>query len=68
HVYVLPGSEFVNIVQPAVDVVAGFDFCGPVSSQWMHATVTRIPWWRTEVDDRTPPGRLRDRHVTIASG
>ncbi|MEU1432228.1 hypothetical protein ABZ412_34700 [Nocardia sp. NPDC005746] len=53
HVYVLPGSEFVNIVQPAVDAVAGFDFCVPVAPQWMHATVTRIPWWRTEVDDRT---------------
>ncbi|MFE3758894.1 hypothetical protein ACFXO9_31720 [Nocardia tengchongensis] len=52
HVYVLPGPEFADVVQPAVDVIAQFDFCVPVAPQWMHATVTRIPWWRTEVDDR----------------
>ncbi|WP_458690376.1 2'-5' RNA ligase family protein [Nocardia tengchongensis] len=41
------------MAQPAIDVIGRFDFCVPVAPQWMHATVTRIPWWRNEVDDRT---------------
>ncbi|MFD6357854.1 hypothetical protein [Nocardia tengchongensis] len=69
HVYVLPGPEFADVVQPAVDVIAQFDFRVPVAPQWMHATVTRIPWWRTEVDDRALRefGRALDA-MTIESG
>ncbi|MFI6173553.1 2'-5' RNA ligase family protein [Nocardia sp. NPDC051052] len=51
HVYVLPDAEFIASVQPAVDAVAGFEGCAAVQPRWQHATVTRIPWWRKEVDD-----------------
>ncbi|MFG1790380.1 2'-5' RNA ligase family protein [Nocardia sp. NPDC049149] len=50
HVYVLPDPEFIASVQPAVDAVAAFDGCTAVEPRWQHATVTRIPWWRNEVD------------------
>ncbi|MFI7001408.1 2'-5' RNA ligase family protein [Nocardia sp. NPDC050175] len=51
HVYVLPDPEFIASVQPALDAVEAFEGCAAVQPRWQHATVTRIPWWRNEVDD-----------------
>jgi hypothetical protein len=50
HVYVLPDPQFAASVQSAAEVIGQFEYCAPVASRWMHATVTRIPWWRNEVD------------------
>ncbi|MFD6155074.1 hypothetical protein ACFWF7_16670 [Nocardia sp. NPDC060256] len=50
HVYVLPDPEFIASVQPALDAVEAFEGCAAVQPRWQHATVTRIPWWRNEVD------------------
>ncbi|MCM6775418.1 hypothetical protein NDR87_15925 [Nocardia sp. CDC159] len=50
HVYVLPDERFSATVQPVVGAIAAFDGCAAVAPPWQHATVTRIPWWRGEVD------------------
>ncbi|WP_280406132.1 2'-5' RNA ligase family protein [Nocardia brasiliensis] len=50
HVYVVPSLEFIASVQPVVDAVDAFEGCTAVEPRWQHATVTRIPWWRNEVD------------------
>ncbi|WP_194813331.1 2'-5' RNA ligase family protein [Nocardia sp. XZ_19_385] len=52
HVYVIPDQDFASTAQPAMDVIARFDICATVASQWRHATITRIPWWRNEVDEQ----------------
>ncbi|WP_069163056.1 2'-5' RNA ligase family protein [Nocardia altamirensis] len=51
HVYVLPDPGFCAAVQSVVDAVGAFDGCAAVIPRWQHATVTRIPWWRSEVGE-----------------
>ncbi|QIS08590.1 2'-5' RNA ligase family protein [Nocardia arthritidis] len=66
HVYVLPDPQFATSVQPTIDAIGVFPDCAPVTSRWLHATVTRIPWWRNEV---TPSSldRYSDALAAIAS-
>lgn len=66
HVYVLPDPEFIATVQPVVGAVAAFAGCTAVEPRWQHATVTRIPWWRSEVDDEAL-GRYADALASIAA-
>jgi 2'-5' RNA ligase len=49
HVYVLPAAEFAAALRPAREAIAAFDGCAAVAEPWLHATVTRIPWWRNEI-------------------
>ncbi len=51
HVYVITDQDLSSTTKPALDAIARFDICQTVAPQWRHATLTRIPWWRNEVDE-----------------
>lgn len=51
HVYALPDSRFAASMEPATAAIRQFEYCAPVAPQWMHAAVTRIPWWRGEIGE-----------------
>lgn len=62
----LPNPEFIASVQPAVDAVEAFEGCAAVQPRWQHATVTRIPWWRNEVD-QTALDRFTEALAAVAA-
>lgn len=50
HIYVLPDADFTSSMRPAFDAIERFEGCAVVEPRWLHATITRIPWWRNEID------------------
>ncbi|MGI5125842.1 2'-5' RNA ligase family protein [Pseudonocardia sp. CA-107938] len=52
HVYALPGERLQAALEPFHEPIAATGFCAPQPPEFLHATITRFPWF---LDDPTIP-------------